>query len=413
MADILDIQSGLEFDESVSHYEIHAHHPYTSLNFNNSDEIRISIQHQDLNLLPSRSCIHVIGRLIKSDAKDATPFARTALVNNAICHLFEEIRYELNAIEIDRCKNVGVTSVIKGWPSFNPNQKIILENAGWLCENGQNIVKAAGYFDIFIPLNMILGFAEDYRKIVVNMKHELVLSRSRTDLNAVVQTATARDNPTYEGFKIELLKIEWLMPYIQLSTQYKIRLLRQIEKSKPLSISFRSWELYEYPTLPTSTKHVWTVKTSNQLEKPRFVILGFQTNRKNQNSANASLFDHCNLSEVKLFLNSQYYPYGSLNIDIDRNQFAILYDMFANFQQSYYGKNSEPLLTKANFINNVPLIVIDCSRQNDSLKNEPVDVRLEFESKNNFPENTSAYCLILHDRVVEYNAVSGDVRKLM
>ena len=28
---------------------------------------------------------------------------------------------------------------------------------------------------------MILGFAEDYQKIVVNMKHELVLSRLRTD----------------------------------------------------------------------------------------------------------------------------------------------------------------------------------------------------------------------------------------
>ena len=152
---------------------------------------------------------------------------------------------------------------------------------------------------------MILGFAEDYRKIVVNMKHELVMSRSRTDLNALVQTATAGDNPTYEAFKLDLLKIEWLMPYIQLSTQYKIRLLRQIERSKSLSMSFRSWELYEYPTFPTSTRHVWTIKTSTQLEKPRFVILGFQTNRKNQNSANASLIDHCNLREVKLFLNSQ------------------------------------------------------------------------------------------------------------
>ena len=64
-------------------------------------------------------------------------------------------------------------------------------------------------------------------------------------------------------------------------------------------------------------------------------------------------------------------------------------------------------------MNNVPLVVIDCSRQNDSLKNAPVDVRLEFESTAIFPENTSAYCLILHDRVVEYNAVSGNVRKLM
>ena len=411
MADILETQSGVAFDESVSHYEIHAHQPYTSLNFNNSDEIRISIQHQDLNILPSRSCIHIIGRL--TDAKGVA-LTRTAFVNNAICHLFEEIRYELNSIEIDKCKNVGLTSLMKGWPSFNPNQKIFLENSGWLFDTQHSITNTEGYFDVFIPLNTILGFAEDYRKIIVNMKHELVLSRSRTDFNAVIQTGEAGTNNTikYEEFKIQLLKIEWLMPYVQLSNQFKIRLLNQIGKNRSIPLSFRSWELYEYPSLPKSTKHVWTVKTSNQMEKPRFVILGFQTNRKNQKEKNASLFDHCNLSDVKLFLNSQYYPYGSLNLDINHNQFAIIYDMFANFQQSYYGKNPEPLLTKASFINNLPLIIIDCSKQNDSLKNAPVDVRIEFESKAIFPDNTAAYCLILHDRIIEYNAVSGDVKKI-
>ena len=147
---------------------------------------------------------------------------------------------------------------MKGWPSFTPSQKIILENAGWLCEAGYSITNTNGFFDVFIPLNMILGFAEDYRKIVVNMKHELILSRSRTDLNAIVQTAAAADaaNRGDEAFKLEILKLEWLMPYVQLSTDNKIRLLRQIEKNRPISMSFRSWELYEYPLLPTSTRHV-------------------------------------------------------------------------------------------------------------------------------------------------------------
>ncbi|CAB0044653.1 unnamed protein product [Trichogramma brassicae] len=115
------------------------------------------------------------------------------------------------------------------------------------------------------------------------------------------------------------------MPYVQLSNEYKIRLLRQIDK--PIAMSFRSWELYEYPTLPISTRHVWTVKTSNQLEKPRFVILAFQTNRKAIRENDASLFDHCNLTNVKLFLNSQYYPYNNLNINVAQTQYAALYDI--------------------------------------------------------------------------------------
>ncbi|XP_014235690.1 uncharacterized protein LOC106658309 [Trichogramma pretiosum] len=408
MEEILDIQSEVTFDESVSHYEIHAHQPYTLSNFNNSDEIRISIQHQDLNLLPCRSSIHVQGKLSKTDG---AALARTTFADNAICYLFEDIRYELNAVEIDKCKNVGLTTLMKGIPSFNYNQKYILENAGW---TGESIADDSGNFDVFIPLNMIFGFAEDYRKIIVNMKHELILSRSRTNFNAVMQTIeNAAPNNTYETFKIQISKIEWLMPYVQVSNQHKIQLLRQIEKNKPIAVSFRSWELYEHPSIPASSRHVWTVKTSNQLEKPRFVILAFQTKRKDQKNKDASKFDHCNVRDVKLFLNSQYYPYGNMNLDITNNKAALLYDLFAHFQQSYYGKTSEPMISREKFISDYPLIVIDCSKQNETIKSAPVDIRLEFEVSSNFPAETSAYCLILHDRIVEYNPVSGDVKKLI
>ena len=119
----------------------------------------------------------------------------------------------------------------------------------------------------------------------------------------------------------------------------------QIEKNRPFSISFRSWELYEYSVLPASSRQEWTVKTTNQLEKSRFVILAFQTNEKIKRSENGCSFNHCHLSNVKLLLNSQSYPYSNLNIDIENNQYDTLYDMYAHFQQSYYAKTSEPLLT--------------------------------------------------------------------
>ena len=53
-----------------------------------------------------------------------------------------------------------------------------------------------------------------------------------------------------------------------------------------------------------------------------------------------------------------------------------------------------------------------CSRQIESIKNGTVDVRIEFEFKENVPANTTAYCLILHDRVVEYNPLTNVVRKI-
>uniref|UniRef100_A0ABD2WBM8 Double jelly roll-like domain-containing protein n=1 Tax=Trichogramma kaykai TaxID=54128 RepID=A0ABD2WBM8_9HYME len=192
MDDILSIHSNVLFDEAITHHEIHAHQPYTS-NFDNSDEIRISIQHQELNLLPSQSFIHIFGQLAKPTGAAVT---NTKFVNNGICHLFEEIRYELNAIEIDRCKTAGITTTIKGCASFDSARAYRMENAGWGSDISQHpqVIDENGYFDVHLPLNMIFGFAEDYKKIIVNAKHELILIRSRNDLNAIVQ---ARDAISY------------------------------------------------------------------------------------------------------------------------------------------------------------------------------------------------------------------------
>lgn len=404
MAKILEIQKPIIFDESISNYEFHSHQPFASATFNNNDEIRIAVQHQDLCLLPSRSFLHVYGRLTKVDGNAVQ---NTKLVNNAICHMFEEIRYELNAIEIDRNKNVGLTTLMKNYVSQSPGQVSVMENAGWLSNDERTLIDNNGYFDLCIPLSLILGFAEDYNQIIINAKHELILTRSNNDANAIVQTAPA------EQFKISLLKIEWVVPYIKISDQRKISLLNFIAKDPSIALSFRTWELYEYPLLPITSKNVWVVKTSTQLEKPRYVIVGFQTARKSNANANASHFDHCNIRDVKLFLNSQCYPYGNLNLDIAHNQFALLYDMYTSFQASYYGKESEPMLSKADFIKYAPLIVIDCSKQNEFLKSGPVDIRLEFESATAFPAQTAAYCLILHDRIIEYNPISGNVKKLV
>lgn len=71
-------------------------------------------------------------------------------------------------------------------------------------------------------------------------------------------------------------------------------------KDRLIPISFRAWELYEYPLLPATSKHVWIMKTSTQLEKPRYIFVGFHTARKNNANKNASHFDHCNIQDVKL-----------------------------------------------------------------------------------------------------------------
>jgi len=84
--------------------------------------------------------------------------------------------------------------------------------------------------------------------------------------------------------------------------------------------------------------------------------------------------------------------------------------MYSNFQQAYYGKRNEPLLSRFDYKLKAPLVVINCSHQNEVVKSGAVEVRLEWETAEAVPTNTAAYCLILHDRVVRYKPLSSVVQ---
>ncbi|XP_029678050.1 uncharacterized protein LOC115244496 [Formica exsecta] len=204
------------------------------------------------------------------------------------------------------------------------------------------------------------------------------------------------------------------MPHIVLNNINKIRLLRTLDSGRYLSVAFRSWDLYEFPLLQSTTKHSWAVKAATQLEKPRYVIFALQSGKKNVLSEEPSLFDDCKLTNVKLYLNSDFYPYDDMNLDFNKRKVAVLNDMYSKFRRTYYGcDNDEALLNLNKFLIHGPLVVIDCSRQNESIKSATVDVRVEFDCKENIPSNTTAYCLIIHDRVVEYNPLTNVVRRIV
>ncbi|XP_044736986.1 uncharacterized protein LOC123298950 [Chrysoperla carnea] len=398
-AEMLNISDGVHFDESITKIEYHSYSPFLST-FDNNDEIRICIQNQNLNILICESFLYIEGTVKK--ASDNTLSTTAKLVNNYPAYLFEEIRYEINGIEIDRVRNVGHTLTLKNYISLNDNESKMLLNAGWCPEN--NIDFSDGNINICMPLKRILGFAEDYMKIIPNVKHELILNRARNDLNAII-------SPT-DDMKFEITKLQWHVPHVQLHDEQKLLLYKFINSNQSIKMSFRSWDMYEYKVLPTTTHQVWAVKSSTRLEKGRFVIFALQTNRRNLKEKDASRFDHANLTDIKVFLNSDVYPYSDLNIDFQNNRYALLYEMYSKFQESYYKTNSQPLLSPQQFKEIAPIALINCSHQMDEIKTGPVDLKIEFKCKSNIKPNTSAYCLILHDRIVEYNPLKNDVKRL-
>ncbi|HYT41871.1 MAG TPA: hypothetical protein VEP90_05965, partial [Methylomirabilota bacterium] len=209
---------------------------------------------------------------------------------------------------------------------------------------------------------------------------------------------------------IVLQRVSWRMPYLNVDGAARRSLLNVTSGARELEVPFRSWELIEYPVLPQISRINWTVKTSSQLEKPRYVIVGFQTARKNFLTRDASRFDNCNITNIKAYLNAEMFPYDNMQLNFGDNVWALLYEMYVAFQKSYYNRDALPVYSPQEFKEHAPLFVIDCSRQNDTLKTGTVDIRLEIEASANFPANTAAYCLVIHDRLVTYNPLKNEVK---
>lgn len=398
MSCILSVGHQPERDSAIVKKQFHTYAPYTS-SFGNNDEVRIAIQSQDLYVLPSESYISLEVIVSRKVGNAHANVAGVWAVNHASA-LFSEIRYELNNIEIDRVKNPRITGLMKRIAAHPEKDGRIARQTGYY--NGAAL--EARTYSLFIPLNHLFGFCDDYRKIILNAKHELVLVRSRSDITSF-SAAT-------DSFNIRVSKIQWKIPHIQLSDDSKLMMLKYLERKRSITVPYRSWDLYEMPQLPQSDKHIWTVKSTSQMSKPRFVFVAFQTNRQIV-SANASEFDPCNISNVKLFLNAESYPYENYNLDFPGHNCQEAHLDMLRIQHSYYsGQEGEnPFQYLYNEYYGSPVFAFDCSRSEESLLGGAVDIRLEINARENIQPHTVAYCLIIYENQFEYSPFSSIVVK--
>jgi len=196
-----------------------------------------------------------------------------------------------------------------------------------------------------------LGFAEDYKKVLPSCKHELVLMLTK-NLGDVFKQI--RNEQT---FKLEMTNITWKIHHVTPSDFEKFKMYDIIKSGVNLPIAFRSWYSYVNAKMGYGSQHSWNVKLSASREKPIFVIIGFTLNGK--------LITN-NLSNLKVRLNSESYPYDNLNVDFSKNQYAHLYiyEMYSRFQSSYDNRESQPYLIPNEVKLKGPIIVFDFSYQN-------------------------------------------------
>ncbi|KYM85817.1 hypothetical protein ALC53_04402 [Atta colombica] len=199
-------------------------------------------------------------------------YGEAVISERTVAFIFDEIRYELNGVEIDCNRNVSTQKLC--------NSVIRQKRDSAKCRLDAQTT-ATGYFNVCVPLYVLLGFCENYKRVVINARHELILIRARNDNNYLMRDPATE--PT-----LELFKVQWRMPHV-----------------------------------------LWSERNKQVM------------------SEDVSRFDDCKLTNAKLYM----------------------YDLYARFCKGYYAyEYLEPNLTFTTFLRNGPFVIIDCFRQNESVK---------------------------------------------
>ena len=115
MNSMLRITDPILKDDSIDRYEEIVYEPVVGTNLNApGQDIRLTIETQDIFTHPSESYLIIEGRLLKADNNSYGRDDLITLTNNGIMHLFKRIRYELSGQEIENIMNVGQPTTMLG-----------------------------------------------------------------------------------------------------------------------------------------------------------------------------------------------------------------------------------------------------------------------------------------------------------
>ena len=426
MADILQITEDIPVDDSIYDYEYKEYNPITGTDFNRGS-IVITIESQDIYTHPAESFLNIEGQLLLDNNNHYVNGDKVALINNGIMYLFSDVRYHLASHEIEVLQNPGHATTMLGllkYPDdFTKSQGL---NQVWApdTENGTpetgnqgfklrrdyiiNMVDGAankGKFNFKIPLKHFLGFCEDYKKILYGMQQRLTLTRTG-DNNSILRGQNAANNAAVGNGKVKIDKISWFMPHVIPSDAYRLQLDKIIEKKEKIPVGYRMLQCDNLPVPPGIGTFTWRLGVKSSPDIPRFIIVGFQTDKSNDQTTNPAIFNDCEVRNIYVTLNAKRYPDTDYENDFTVNKFSRIYGDASTFRKKFYNMDeliSNSGINPVNYKKLYPLFVFDVTKQSEKLKTSVSDIHIKASFNGaNPPDNTIAYAVIISDRLFHF-----------
>ena len=243
------------------------------------------------------------------------------------------------------------------------------------------------------------------------MQQRLTLTRSGN-----IQDIIFRANAADEG-RVLIDKISWFMPHVIPSDAYRHQLDKVIEKKEKLPVGYRMLQC-DSTQVPTNIKEfTWRLGVKSSPDMPRFIIIGFQSDKNNRQTRNPAIFDNLFVRNIYVTLNAKRYPDTDYENDFTTNKYSRIYGDATLFRKKFFNMDelvSNPGINPNNYKHIYPLYLFDVSKQSEKLKTTVSDIHIKAffnpapapagggAAPNNPPANTMAYAVIISDRLFHF-----------
>ena len=164
---------------------------------------------------------------------------------------------------------------------------------------------------IMITMSDLFGFVNDLEKIIYGLGFKLKL-KGNNNYRALYRV-NANPGAVANDDNIEIRDISWCVSSIDPSNDNRIIVQKSLNKKNNVDFSYYERKKF-YKNVSKATNFLFDLCMESGMERPQYIIVGFENNNINEQTHDASTFDAMNVTEGYCKIGSEFYPEDRMNI---------------------------------------------------------------------------------------------------
>ena len=148
-----------------------------------------------------------------------------------------------------------------------------------------------------IKMSDLFVFVNDLEKIIYGLGFKLILKGNNND--RALYRVNGNTGAVVNDANIEIRNISWFVPSLDPSNDNRIIVQKGLSKKNNVDFSYYERKTF-YKNVPNATNFLFELGMESGMERPQYIIVGFENINVNEQTHDASTFHIMNVTECYL-----------------------------------------------------------------------------------------------------------------